>query len=337
MAAAPRPPSARQAPAREDPTAEIAAATSAYGNWLGRLLEIERPVETQLVGLDADWRAAFAQGGSGPELAARLRPIVARVVAEVDAASRAIDALQAPRFTGMDLDEGMQPAAMVRDIRTLNGRIREALAGFDTLIDAIAREDRAATDAAAARVVAGFGLVLDAKILLARASLAATPRDDPAWAMGNADLIIERVSARMYGAWRPGAPHADPALPHDLAAFADELEANAANGEQRLDAFMAEIRSLTDGPRQRAMPSGTDILRRVTAMMSLARGYFPLSRELAAMFRAEADRNRDQVVTDDSVRSFFEQLNPIRLRMAEIGRQIAAALARSQAGESEHP
>ena len=314
-----------------DPLADIAAETANYGTWLGRMLEIEAPVDAQLANLDPQWRAAIAQGGTGPEVAARLRPIIARALAEIDAANRRIDALERPQFTRLALEADLEPAAMAREIRTLNEHIREAFAGFNPMIDAIASNDRAAVEAAGTRILASFALVLETKVLLSRASVAATPRDDPAWAISNIDLIVDRVSARMFGAWRPFAPpRVDPSLPQDLDAFAHELDSTAEQGERVLDAALDRYRSDLAGAERGGEQNAVPIFRRVIDTLSLGRDYFPIARELAALLRAEAGRSRDHAVTQERMMAFFGQLRPMRERLEEVGVRMVGAMGQRQ-------
>jgi hypothetical protein len=314
-----------------DPAVDVADEMAAYGAWLARLLAIEEPVEAQFAGLDPTWRAAFAQGGTGPEIAARLRPIIARALAEIDAANPRIDALELPQSGMLGEDEDLQPAAIAREVRTLNLQLRDAMTAFYPLIDAIEHNDHASVEAAGTRVIASFALVLETKILLARASLAATPRDDASWSIGNVDLITSRVGARMFSAWRPFAPpRVDPSLPRDLDALADELDSNAVQGGRQLDATIAEARGGLADAEHEGDRSGADVFRRVITMFTVARDYLGTSRDLVPLLRAEAEYSREHAVNQDRVMAFFGQMQAIRERMAEIERRMVAAMATAQ-------
>jgi hypothetical protein len=316
---------------RDDPTADVADEMAAYGAWLARLQAIEAPVEAQFAGLDPTWRAAFAQGGTGPEIATRLRPIITRALAEIDAANPRIAALEVPQFAILGEDEDLQPAAMVREVRMLNGQLRDAMTAFNPMIDAIEHNDHASFEAAGTRIIASFALVLETKILLARASLAATPRDDASWSVGNVDLIVSRVSARMFGAWRPFAPpRVDPSLPRDLDALADELDSNVDQGGRQLDATIAEAREGLAAAELEGDRSGADVLRRAIAMFTVTRDYLGASRDLVPLLRAEAERGLEHAVTQERVMAFFGQMQSIQERLGEIERQMVAAMAPAQ-------
>lgn len=312
-------------------TAAIDAEMQAYGEWMARLLAMQAPVQEQLMALGPAWQSAQAGGTTLRQLVERVRPTIARTLAVIDAAITEIEALERPEFVSLDLPEDVRPAAIAREILAVNRQIRTAIDGFTPLLDAIQNEDRAAVEASGTRLLAGFGLVFESQVVLARASQAATPRDDPSWALGNFELLFFRTGARLFAAWKPfEPPRVDEALPADMIALADELEANAERGAQRLDAELESYVAELADAQERGDASSAMVLRRSIAAFTVTRGYFPLSRELAAILRAEAALVRGQPATQESTIRFFGRLRPIRVRMDEIGRQAVAAMADPQ-------
>lgn len=311
--------------------AAIDAEMRAYGEWMTRILALQAPVQNQLTALGPAWQSAQAEGITPRQLAERVRPSVARALAVIDAAISALDALERPEFASLDLPEDVRPAAIVRQLQAVNRQLRSAIDAFNPLLDALQNNDMAAVEASGTRLLASLGLVLESQVVLARASQAATPRDDPSWALGNFELIFFRTGARLFAAWRPfEPPRVDEALPADMIALADELEANAERGAQRLDAELETFAAELADAQGRGDASHVMVLRRAIAAFTVTRGYFPLSRELGAILRAEAALVRGQPVTQESTVRFFGRLRPIRERMEEIGRQAVARMADPQ-------
>lgn len=327
-AAVPTLPPESEAPAT---SAAIDADMLAYGEWMARILAMQTPVQDQLAALGPAWRTAQADGATLRQLVERVRPTVARMLAVIDAANREIEALEPPEFVALDLPEDVRPAAIAREILAVNRQIRTAMEAFTPMLDAIQNEDMAAMQASGTRLLASFGLIFESQIVFARATQAAAPRDDPAWALGNFKLLYLRTGARLFAAWKPfQPPRVDEALPGDMMALADELEVNAEQGAQRLDAELETSAAELAEAQGRGDADQVMVLRRSITTFTVARGYFPLSREMAAILRAEAVLVRGQPVTQESTVRVFGRLRPIRVRMDEIGRQTVAGMTDPQ-------
>lgn len=321
---------ARAGSAREDPGAVIESEMAAYGQWLARLQEIEAPVQGALANLSPAWQAAQAGGGTPGAIAGRFRPVVAGTLAALDAANAGIEALDRPEYPALDLPADVSPAAMVREVQTLNRRIRTAIEAFNPLLDAAATNDSAAAAAAGGRLLASFGLILESQVVLARAGLAATPRDDPSWQLSNLDLLFSRIGARAFASFEPSGPRVDAALPDDLLALASELDASAEEGVRTVTAELESYAEALVQAERQGNRSDAVVLRRAIAVFTAGQASFPLARELAALLRAEAARMRGLPTTVETTRRFFQQMRPIRMRMDEIGRQAIAGLASPQ-------
>jgi hypothetical protein len=322
-----------QPPAQEaevSPTA-IDAEMRRYGEWMARVMALQSPVQTQLSALGPAWQAARAEGGTSRQLVESIRPTVARTLAVIDTAISELNALEKPRFAALDLPAEVRPAAIVEELLGLNRQLRTTIDAFNPMLDAALNNDLAAVEATGIRVLASLRLVLESQVVITRASQAATPRDDPAWALGNFELIFYRSGARLFAAWHPfEPPRVDDSLPADMIALAGELEVNAEQGAQRLDAELESYAGELADAQERGDASAAAVLSRGIAAFTITRGYFPLSRELAAILRAEAASMRGRPTTQESTVRFFNRLRPIRERMEEIGRQTVARMAEPQ-------
>lgn len=323
-------PSAAQQRTTPGEVAAIEAEMTAYGAWLGRVQEIEAPLQRELAGLSASYRQGTADGERAAA-ADQFRATINRILALADSTNALLEALDQPEVSALELPEDISPAAIVRDMAQLNRRIRDLIDGFNPLIDARLRGDSAALEAAANQLFAGLGQLFDSQILLARASLAATPHEDASWEVANFDLLFLRAGARIVAAFQPRSrARVDAALTGDLLALAEEIDANSRRGETRVEAELADLAATIADAEADGDTGSVAILRRVAAMFSELRGYFPLSRELAALLRAEAPAYRARALAQADFTRIFAQIQTIRNRMEAIGTRAAAIMAGAQ-------
>jgi hypothetical protein len=279
-AAAPAPPRSRPVA-----SAQVAADLRAYGEWLARLDAIERPLRTELAGLNARWEEANRRADPRAA-AAQFRPVVARMAALIDETNARLRALSAPDLASLRLIEGVRPADVVGQMIRINSGLRDVVDAYHPLMDSLASADPRAADAAGRRMMEGIALVFEGQIVFTRASLAATPRAEARWDMINVQLLYFRAVARAHATW----PHArartpDPGLAADLRAIAAELETTATEGAAKLEGLIARTEA-AGAEAGRARDSGRALaLRRSAAMLRVDRRIFPLARRLAAILR----------------------------------------------------
>lgn len=317
--AVPAPPAGGAPPS----VAALDEAMAAYGRWMLQVMEAEAPLQQAFAALGPGFQEARSAGGS-QTLAERMRPLIARTLATADAVNARIAAIETPGFPSLDLPPEVRPAAILREMLSVNREIRGVVAGLGALLDA---NDPEAVQTATVRLMASLRLLFESQILLRRATLAATPRDESSWNLANFDLLYLRVAARIFDAWHPFAPpRVAPELAGDMRALGAELEANAREGEQRIDAELAEYRTWLTAATDGHDPSQASMARRLTAVAQRTRDYIGLSRDVAAIIR-EAEAEFGRPVGQDQVVGFLRRLQPIRARIESIARQIAAATA----------
>lgn len=301
---------------------------ASYGRFLGEIARIQQPVQQQLSQLQGQWQAATQQGD--PRVASdRFRPVIARALAVIAEANSAYRSLQAPDLAPLDLPEDIRPAELVRQMIRMNDQAASVVEGYHPLLDAMVRNDAAAAGVAANRLIGGARLLLESQILLTRAAMATTPREESSWEMQNVELIFYRSAVRTLSAWpRSGAPQADSTLAGDLRGMADELERTAEEGIAKLEREMADFST-----EMRELEGGNDaarvsILRRTIAALSVDREIFAVARDLAAVLRRGAASIGPTISLVDLTR-LFSHAQPFRARFDDIIRREAAAVAES--------
>jgi len=322
------PSSAQRAPRRPPvTTATLDADLAAYGAWLGRVQQVEAPLQAELSGLSASWQEAV-RGVGIAEAVARFRPVVARILATADRTDAALRAMDAPEFAGFPIAQDLRPPAILGKMIEINGNIRAAIDSFNPLLDAALHNDEAAVAAAAARMIAGFRLVLESQIVFARGTLAATEADSPAWEVGNIRLIYFRAAERIIRAYpERGETGRDPALPGDLSALARELEAAADRASRGIEGLLATLsRQLQQAERSRDA-GYAGIIRRNIAIFTVDRDLVPLARELARILRVGAADIDGQAIAATDLVGLFRQLQPVRARLQALAQAENAALA----------
>lgn len=323
VAGASPPPAAAPAPAR------LVSELDGYAAWIARLTEIQEPVQAELSRIGAEMQAS----GGDADLAGaaeRLRPDIARGLAVIDRANAALHDLGTPEFPGLGLGEDLRTAAILRETIALNGRLRTAIEGFGPMLDAIRSHDETAILSALTGVVSSFRLIVDSKVVLARANLAAIERDTPAWEIANIDLISLQAIARVFAAYpRNSLTGSDPTLARDLASLAHQLELAADSAAVRIEAELNRLRSSLAGAERNRQADYADILRRNIAILTIDRDAAPIAREMALALSVGATSFDGPSITTDRVTELVRRLQPIRLRLLAMMNAENSALQRA--------
>ncbi|MGQ0660508.1 hypothetical protein [Sphingosinicella sp.] len=299
---------------------------ASYGRFLGEIARIQQPVQQQLSRLQGEWRAATQQGD--PRIASeRFRPVIARALAVIAEANSAFRSLQAPDLAPLDLPEDIRPAELVRQMIRTNEQAANVIEGYQPLLDAMIRNDAAAAGVAANGLISGVRLLLESQILLTRAAMATTPREESSWEMQNVELVFYRSAVRTLSAWpRSGGSPTDPTLASDLRAMADELERTAEEGTAKLEREMADFSAQIPELERGNDAASASILRRTMAALSVDREIFVVARDLAAVLRRGADSIGPTISLADLTR-LFSHAQTFRARFDDIIRREAAAVA----------
>ena len=311
------------------PDAEIAAMNAeltVFGEWLSRLLATQAPMQEALVGLQGRWQAAMARSNGAREF----RTAVDEVVAEIDRANAALDTLQPMELQSVPLAPELQPAAIMRSVRRINGELRTAMRTFYPVLEAIQRDDEAGATRALGTMMASMKLVLESQLLLTRAGLAATPREESSWEMLNVDLIAQRAVIRAIGAW-PANLHesSDATIAADLITMADEVRetkrAGLAKVEEERSLFSDALRD-AEGNRD----SETAFLfRRNLDLLAVSEQVFTVADGLEVALRSAAARMQSGRVTLPDLARLMADIRPLRLRMDAIAAEEAAVISRA--------
>ena len=303
----------------EDGAAEL----QAFLTWLVELERRNAPGNEAFGELRGAWQEALASGG-GMASAAAVRPVVMRTIAALDAVHANLGTMPAPDFPRLALHTDVSASAMIAVFRQSNRELRAAAEGFLPVLEAMARRDRNATDAALDRLMGTARSIIASQRAILRARLAVVPREESAWDVTNQRLLAAEASMRVTASWPAvRAARADPSLAADLVSLADQLDANAAAGAAKVEAeFVAETAAL------RRAESGGDaaaasILRPLVASLGVNRRIFAPSRTLAAAFRAQATQLRGPV----TLQSFRALNGAIRSAVAEIEQIMDEELA----------
>jgi hypothetical protein len=304
----------------------IVSELDGYAAWLARLSEIQEPVQAELIRIGAEMQVS-ARDADPAGAVVRLRPSVARSLAAIEHANTALRDLGAPDFPGLGLDENVRPAAILRETIALNGRLRTAVEGFGPMLDAISSHDEAAILSAMTDAISSFRLVVESKVVLARAGLAAIERDTPAWEIAHIDLISLQAIARIFAAY----PHnsltgSDPTLARDLASFAHQLDLAADSGAAKIEAELNRLRaSLAEADRNREADYA-EILRRNIAILTIDRDVAPIAREMALSLSVGSTSLDGPSITTNQLNELVHRLQPIRMRLLTMMSAETAAL-----------
>ncbi|HEV2866038.1 MAG TPA: hypothetical protein VGX37_05950 [Allosphingosinicella sp.] len=302
----------------------LEAELSEFGRWLVRAGEIQAPLNAALAGLQAQSRAA---GRSG-EGAARFRQAIADILTLAERTDAQLAALETPTFASLDLPADLQPVAIVQNMRQLNAQSREVALSFTPLLEAMARNDLAAVRQASRRLMGSLQLLVQAQLLMTRASLAATPRDTSGWDAINVQVLFFRSAERILNAWPSnGIIGTDQSLASDLRDLAAELDEAARAGTTKLATELEVHGAELAAAENEGDEARISIFRRTRALLLVDGEMFPLANDLAGILRRHAGELTGGQVPAQSIARIFQQLQPIRQRMDQINLRESAALA----------
>ena len=311
------------APAAERVNAEMAA----YGAWLERTNAIQAPVTAAIRGMQGRWQAAFAGRDIEAAIAA-YRPVLAEINAAADRANADYAAMPTPEFTALDLPPDTQPRALISEMVRLNGQVKDFVRSYEPMFEALRRNDLAAVQRAGRQMIRGLNLILESQIVMTRAGLGATSRDDPSWEMQNVQLLYFRAAARVLASWPENLVSAtDRSLPGDLRTLAGLLEGSVASGTERLERELATMRPQLADAQRRNDAARAAVLRRAVAVYDVDREIFTAGRELAGLLRTHAERMNDGRVDLNRITDAFRDMQGIRRRFDDIIVREAAALS----------
>jgi hypothetical protein len=323
------PAEAQKATAEEVSAEALSAEMVAYGQWLTRADQIQAPLMTALQAMQPRWQAAMATRDRRAAIAA-FRPFIGETVELIGRINAQLDALPTPEFPALDLAADVQPRALVRDMRRLNEQFRTFVESYGPLLDAMVRNDVAAVQRAGGQMIGGVRLIFDSQILLTRAGLAATAREESSWEMQNVQFLYFSAGARIVDAWpRNHIAGIDRALAADLRDFATQIDATATEGSAKFEAELAEYRDMLAEFESDGDASSAAVMRRRIAVFEVDRAIFPMAQELSAILRDHATRFADGRITVEAISGAFVDLQRIRSRIDAIVTEEAAALSRS--------
>jgi len=320
------------APARQqtDAISQIDADMDSYGEWLGRISEIEGPVNEALEGLGARWQEAIRNGD--PETATeRFRPVIARIVADLDRADAQLDAMNTPEFESLELDSDLTTVALLQQYKDLNRQFRGVIGNLTSLFDGLQGRDEAAIRNSTRQVLESVRLMLESQALIARAGLEATPRDDSAWDVQNINLMYLRSTARLISAWPDDlVSRIDNSLGADLRNFATELEQSVAAGSSKLNRELQEYSDELEDAEREHDAARASVFRRVIALAQISREMLAIGRDMAAHLQVQAATFGGGQVSYVALVEALQSMRTLRGRMAVLDQRVGAAL--SEAG-----
>jgi hypothetical protein len=315
----------RREPARalESSTPErLAADFDRYARWLVQLNEVLAPEQEAMAAVQPLWYAAVASGEFS-----EFRVAVAQGLRAIDGVDAAVAELALPQVAGLGLPDDIEPAGIVRAVREQNRHARALFLGFEPVIAAIERGDERERIAADQRLLRTANLLLRSQVLLLRASLASTPREESSWEMVNIQPVLMRAIERLAGALVLERGTNDSALERDLLAFAAELQESARAGAAKLAAEEAQHRLDLAGAERDGDATAASLLRRVMAAGRVGSEIFALALEAEGLLRGAAPRFASGQAAVGDVLWLVMVLRPLRLRLDALGRQEAEALA----------
>jgi hypothetical protein len=299
----------------------------AIGAWMLRLESAVAPIG-EAVGAMSGWWDSAESAGDVERGVGRIRAGLAEALAKIDAVDASLAALDRPEFPALPLTPDMRPARIVSDMGTINGHVRTLLQRYATMLEAMLRDDRRAVQAAGTETIAGLRLINSTQVLLRRAALAATPRDESSWEMLNVQLLLFRVPERLLVSWeQTGGSGRDERLQADLGRFADELDATAEAGSAKLEREIAQLAASLSAAERRGVRARIATERASLEVRIVDRAVFQIAREMAAGLRGDAAQFADGNVTVARLGGVVRRLHPFRDRLQDVVRQENAIAA----------
>lgn len=304
----------------------VAGELPAFGAWLGRANAIHEPVQADLGGLGERWQQlqsiGYRRGG------AEFRAAVDRSLALIAQARAQAEAIDTPAFASLEMPDDIHPATIRRNMIRTYDELGVAIGQFIPLADAFGSGDAAAVTAAGRRLFASLRVVLDTQVLLRRASLGAIPPEEAAWEVTNIEYLYIRTMGRLFeGVEQKMEGRPDPSLSADLLALADEFEATAGRGSEKLEAQIAELGESADALEIVGDRAGLDVVRRAARVSAALRPAFPIARRVAALLRAGVGSDRSRPPSMADINALVGGLRSVRGELDAVTHEENAALA----------
>ncbi len=284
----------------------------AFGAWVNRANAVQLRSQGAMMGLGPAIQQINASGAAPTERLSRMRTVLQQALAVVEASGAQFEELDTPEFPLLDLSEDLRPLALKRQMLVLNhsqrGLLVDILHAFE-----VGMANPATFRESVQSLFRNIAAIYDSQILLARARMESAPRDSSERAILSFELSLLRGMYRLLRAYSPFDRVVDRGLPADVAALADDIDAQIQNGETRLAAELAALEGeLAGGDIDNGRAA---LLRRTIAVISITRDYFPAARRLSAHFRALSQSLRGQVLTEALLSQVVGPLRQFRFDM----------------------
>lgn len=299
---------------------------AAYGAWMTQLNAIQLPILGQLSALQPAWESAMRQGPAKGIVS--FRPTVDRMVASIEQANRQLTALDQPDFPNLALADDIKTPGLVNDAVHLNGQVKILVQSFIPLMDAMKRNDQQAGAVAGRKLVGSMKLLLAAQEKSARAGLAATPREEGAWHMANAELLLAETMVLVVAPLDlDRQPKVDAAFSVRLSAMADRIATAMDDGEKDADATLKRWQAVADELDRTSQGNGASAMLRAIRAVTIGREIFPTVRSTIPILREAAVRFRTQPVSVVTLGALLKQFRPIRQQANDISVRVAEGMA----------
>ena len=304
--------------------AEFAAQQAALLQWLARLSAIEAPVHRAI----AEASAHFSTTPASPDvrrLAVEFRPLVERLIQRTLEADAQLQTLATPTPAITFLPTEAQPATILAQVHQMNAQVRTGFQSYLSILDAAAAHDIVAVRRMMGPVAASMRTIVAFQVLVLRGQQAAVPRAVAVWDLITIALLYNQAALRIADAFHASDMSVSTAgLSHDLNALAAQLDEVASEGDGRVDAELAALATPAAMARRSADPAIETLVQRELAIMTRARGLFPLAHELAAHLRREAAAIGTRTLSIPAWMELSRSIYPFRDRLVAIDQSLAA-------------
>lgn len=234
-----------------DTNAALEAQVTAFGAWLNRANAIQLRSQGTMMSLGPAIQEINASGALPRERLSRMRTVLREGLAIVEAVGAEYEGLDTPDFPMLELPEELRPSALKRQMQVLNRSQRGLLADLLHALD-VGVTNPATLRSSIQSLFRSIAAIYDSQILFARAIMESAPRESSERTVHSIELYLLRGMYRLFQAYSPFDRVVDQQLPADLAALADDVDAQIRNGET----FLAE--ELADLEEQRAAADADD-------------------------------------------------------------------------------
>lgn len=318
------------APLSDEGVAGVDASLAGYGAWLVQLNSLQQPLQEGLQAFGPQWQSALSQG-TPREAAARLRPIIAALTAQVARTNAQVAALPEPDMGIIPISADLHPRAMKQSTIANNERLGALIGSYNGMLDALLRNDASAMVRSAGQTMQGLRLALNSRVLMLRAQQASIAPGMIGREVMNVQIVHTRVLERIFAAWPSNLQSGiDRTVAADLMTMASELDQSADATARELDQHEAMLRPILADAQAKGDANRVRVLQRALATFAADRPISPLARELATTLRAGSRTFVNGRVTQQSLGALLERLHPFNERINEVGRAEAAALAGGQ-------